>query len=176
MEHLELSLACPGDFDRVAAFYRNAIAHTPQMADYGRWVYGLHPTDELIWGYIQSGAMYLWEEKREILCALALTPDQGSDYHDVPWAASLRDDEAAVVHLLCVNPRHQRQGIGRRAVEQAVEQARQMGKKALRLDALACNTPAHRLYESLDFLRRGTAHWFADNVRWTDFYLYERIL
>ena len=51
-----------------------------------------------------------------------------------------------------------------------------MEKKALRLDALACNTPAQQLYESLGFQKRGIAHWFADNVGWTDFYLYELLL
>lgn len=176
MERLELTLVSPGDFKRVRDFYRDAIDHTPQMADFGRWIYGLHPTDEMIRNYIQAGVMYVCRQGGQILCALALTPEQGSDYHDTSWGMELEDDEVAVVHLLCVNPEYQQQGLGRRAMERVMELARQMGKKAVRLDALACNTPAHRMYESLGFQRRGTAHWFASNVGWTDFYLYEWIL
>ena len=175
-EPFSLSLVKPNEFERIVAFYRDVIDKTPDMALYGRWIYGLHPTDEMIRGYIQSGAMYTLEHEGEIQCALAITPSQGSDYHDTPWGMELKDDKVAVVHLLCVNPKWQHRGIGRKAMELAISISREMGKKALRLDALACNTPAHRLYESLGFQRRGTAHWFADNVGWTDFYLYELIL
>lgn len=176
MNTVELIQAAEGDTDQVLEFYRDAIANTADMERYGRWIYGLHPTDAMIEGYIRSGAMYLFMDKGELLCALALTPSQGSDYHDTPWTLELGDEEVAVVHLLCVNPRYQKQGIGRRAMREILELSRRMGKQAVRLDALACNTPAHRLYESLGFQRRGTAHWYADNVGWTVFYLYELLL
>ena len=175
-EPISLSLVEPNEFERIAAFYRHVIDSTPDMALYGRWIYGLHPTDEMIRGYLRSGAMYTLEHEGEIRCALAITPSQGSDYHDTPWGAALKDDEVAVVHLLCVDPNWQHQGIARRAMELGISISREMWKKAVRLDALACNTPAHRLYEALGFQHRRTAHWFADNVGWTDFYLYELIL
>lgn len=175
-EPISLSLVEPNEFERIAAFYRHVIDSTPDMALYGRWIYGLHPTDEMIRGYLRSGAMYTLEHEGEIRCALAITPSQGSDYHDTSWGAALKDDEVAVVHLLCVDPNWQHQGIARRAMELGISISREMGKKAVRLDALACNTPAHRLYEALGFQRCGTAHWFADNVGWTDFYLFELIL
>ena len=50
------------------------------------------------------------------------------------------------------------------------------GLKAVRLDALACNTPAHRLYESLGFQKRDVRHWYAENTGWYDFYLFEYLL
>ena len=164
------------DFDRVAQFYRDAIDQTPEMERFGRWIYGLHPTDGMILDYIRSGAMYTCQGGGEIFCAFALTPSQGSDYHDTAWGLNLEDEQVAVVHLLCVNPKYQHQGIGKQAMAHAIALAEQMGKKAIRLDALSSNTPAHRLYESLDFECRGTARWFTDNVGWTDFYLFERPL
>ena len=176
MENMELTQVRVEDFETVAAFYRDAIDHTEEMPRFGRWIYGLHPTDGMILAYIQSGAMYICQKDGEIFCAFALTPSQGSDYHHTAWGLYLEDDEAAVVHLLCVNPKYQHQGIGKGAMALAIALAGQMGKKALRLDALACNTPAHRLYEYLGFQRRGTAHWFTNNVGWTEFYLFELIL
>ena len=175
-DDLQLKKVQPEQYESITQFYRDAVAHTPNMHVFGRWIYGLHPTDEMIRGYIQSGVMYTCEKDGDIYCAFALTPNQGSDYHDTDWAEKLADDQVAVVHLLCVDPKYQHQGVGRRSMELAIELSRKMGKKALRLDALACNTPAHRLYESLGFQKRGTAHWFADNVGWTDFYLYELLL
>ena len=170
---LKLTPVLPEQFEQLTQFYRVAIDHTPDMGRFGRWIYGLHPTDDMIRDYIHSGVMYTCGQDHEIHCAFALTPSQGSDYHDTCWGLALADDEVAVVHLLCVNPQFQHQGIGHQTMELAMDLARKMGKKAIRLDALASNTPAHRLYESLGFQRRGTAHWFADNVGWTDFYLFE---
>ena len=81
-----------------------------------------------------------------------------------------------MIHLLCVAPEAQRQGVARETMGLIIKRSREIGKKAVRLDALACNTPAHRLYESLGFQKRDQRRWYADNVGWTDFFLYELIL
>ena len=44
---MELLKAEPRDFDRITEFYRYVVDHTEDMARYGRWIYRLHPTDEL---------------------------------------------------------------------------------------------------------------------------------
>ena len=173
--HMNLATATMLDFIRLSQFYRNVIAHTEHMDIYARWVYGQHPTDKMIQSFIRQGAMYYCEKDGDILSAVAVTP-QAEDYHDAGWSISLRDDEVSVVHLLCVAPGWQGQGVARMTMQLIMELSREMGKKAVRLDALACNTPAHRLYESLDFQKRDQRRWYADNVGWTDFFLYELIL
>ena len=60
-------------------------------------------------------------------------------------------------------------------MEQIMVLSREMGKKAVRLDALVCNIPAHQLYESLGFQKRDQRRWYADNVGQTDFFLYELV-
>lgn len=169
---MNLIQATEQDFQRITQFYRDVIAHTGHMDTYARWVYGKHPTDEMIRGYIRNGAMYCCEKDGSILSAVAVT-QQGEDYHVDAWAFPLRDDEVSVVHLLCVAPEWQGQGIARMTMQQIMVLSREMGKKAVRLDALACNTPAHRLYESLGFQKRDQRRWYADNIGWTDFFLYE---
>lgn len=171
----KLVQATKQDFQRITQFYRDVIARTEHMDTYARWVYGQHPTDEMIHSYIQKGAMYYCEKDGAILSALALTP-QAEDYHDAAWSISPEDDEVSVVHLLCVAPEWQGQGVARETMRKIMEQNRETGKKAVRLDALACNTPAHRLYESLGFQKRDQRRWYADNVGWTDFFLYELVL
>ena len=56
------------------------------------------------------------------------------------------------------------------------ELSRNYGKTAVRLDVLAFNKPAHKLYESLGFKKKSVRWWFAENVGWTDFFLYELVL
>lgn len=165
-----------GDFLPITQFYRDVIEKTPDMQRYARWIYGKHPTDDMIRRYLQEGILYYGQHHGAILSAVAISCSQGSDYQDGDWALALPDDAVAVVHLLGVNPQWQHHGIAAKTMGFVLELARSMGKKAVRLDALASNTPAHGLYESLGFQRRGTAHWQTENVGWADFYLFERIL
>ena len=48
-----------------------------------------------------------------------------------------------------------------------------VNEQAIRLDALASNTPAHKIYERLGFEYRGKQHLYAENTGWTDFYFFE---
>lgn len=169
---MKLVKATEQNFQRIAQFYRDVIAQTEHMDLYARWIYGKHPTDEMLQGYIRKGAMYCFEKDGAILSALAVT-SQTADYHDAAWSISLKDDEVSVVHLLSVAPSWQGNGIARDTMGWMIEESRAMGKKAVRLDALACNKPAHRLYESLGFRKRDQRRWYADNVGWMDFFLYE---
>lgn len=164
------------DFDKLTQFYRDAILNTENMEIYAKWIYGKHPTDAMILRYIEEGALYYCEKDGFIASAVAVTPCQSEDYHNIDWKIQLSDDEAAVVHILCVNPKLQRQGIAKMTMQLVIELCRSKNKKAVRLDALSCNSPAHRLYESLGFEKRGQQRWFTDNVGWTDFFLYELIL
>ncbi len=175
LRYMNLIKATVYDFERLSQFYRRVIAHTKNMDTYARWVYGQHPTDEMIQNYILEGAMFCCEKDGSILSAVAVT-HQGEEYHGAAWSVSLEDDEVFVVHLLCVAPQWQGKGIARMTMQQIMAMSREMGKRVVRLDALACNTPAHRLYESLGFQKRDQRRWYADNVGWADFFLYEFIL
>lgn len=85
----------------------------------------------------------------------------------------MADDEAAVIHILAVSPDKQGAGIGSKMIQEAVQIARNNGMKAIRLDVLASNTPAQRLYERLGFAYQGKQHLYAENTEWTDFYFFE---
>lgn len=175
-EDMELIKANDNDFNRLTRFYRDVILHTENMDIYARWEYGKHPTDEMILEYIRKGVMYYCEKEGSIISAAVVTPYQGEDYHNTDWALHLADDEVAVVHILCVDPRLQKHGVAREIMRIIIEMSRNMGRKAVRLDALACNSPAHRLYESIGFVRRGQQNWHTANVGRTDFFLYEFVL
>lgn len=164
------------DFARITEFYKYAIDNSPTMETYGRWIYGQHPTDEMIKSYIDGGYMYYAQKDQTIIAAIALTPFQTEDYHSVNWSVSLNDNEVLVVHILCVNPSCQKQGIAKQIMEEVISLAKSIGMRAIRLDALCCNEPAHKLYENCGFTKRGIQNWYADNTGWIDFYLYEFIL
>ena len=148
------------DSDRIFNFYRFVTDGTEHMSNYCRWIYGLHPSDEMITEYIKEGAMYYWEKDGDIVAAAAVIPYQPADYHDASWQIKLEDDEVSSVHILGVDPRFQNQGITTSAMRDVIE-----GK-----------TPAFKLDESLGFHMCDVQNWYVANLGYTNFYPYEYVL
>ena len=90
------------EFNKIANFYKYVIANTQDMDKYGRWIYGQHPTDDMIKQYINDGYMYCIKNSSTIIATVALTPFQEDDYHLVNWSMNLNDAEVCVVHILSV--------------------------------------------------------------------------
>ena len=164
------------DLPGMLEFYQLVIRETEDMPRYARWEYGKHPTKEMIENYVGQGMMYCLDAGEKIAAAVAVTPFQTSEYHGADWQITPEDDEVAVVHLLAVNPKCRKQGYAKAVMAEVIDLAKRSGMKAVRLDALACNIPAHRLYESLGFRKRDTRHWYAENTGWIDFDLFEYCL
>ena len=170
---MRLELATQNDLDAIIAFYDDVTARTPDMAVYARWSKGKHPTEEGMKAYINEGSMYLYRDNGKIVGAMAVTMYQGEDYHTVKWTQQVPDNKVAVIHILAVSPDAQGKGVGSEMIREAIRLAQDNGMKAVRLDALASNTPAHKLYERLGFEYRGKQHLYAENTGWTDFYFFE---
>ena len=170
---MKLELATQNDFDAIIAFYDDVTERTSSIERYARWSKRKHPTVEGIRAYIDEGSMYLYRESGAIIGAMALTMYQGEDYHAIEWTQLVPDDRVVVIHILAVSPDAQGSGIGSEMIREAIRLACDKGMQAIRLDALASNTPAHRLYERLGFEYRGKQHLYAENTGWTDFFFFE---
>ena len=170
---MKLNQAEIQDFDAIIAFYDDVTDRTPEIEKYARWRKRKHPTLEGIKEYIEEGSMYLYKEDNVIVGAMAVTMYQEEDYHAIEWLQQVADDKAAVIHILAVNPDYQSKGIGSEMVCEAIRLAKENGMQAVRLDALASNTPAHKMYARLGFEYRGKQHLYAENTGWTDFYFFE---
>ena len=161
------------DYDSIIAFYDDVIERTPEIEKHARWQHGKHPTADGIKSYVNEGCMYLYKEQDTIVGAMALTMYQGADYPAIGWSRQVQDDEVSVIHILAVSPDKQGTGIGSEMVREAINLAKAKGMKSIRLDALATNTPAHKIYERLGFVYKGKQHLYAENTGWTDFFFFE---
>ena len=164
------------ELDRIARFYEYVSLNTPNMNRYGKWIFGLHPTREQIERYVKSGFMYYLENNGEILGSVAITPFQENEYKDIEWQILCPDNEVSVIHLLAVSPNCQKHGIAKQIMSNAAKIAKNNNSKSIRLDALSCNAPAHRLYQAMGFKKTGVCRWYAENVGNTEFYLFELLL
>ncbi len=170
---MKLDKATINDFESIIEFYDDVILRTPEMETYARWKKGQHPTEEGIKAYIEEGCMYLYKENDTIVGAMAVTMYQGEDYHAIEWAKHVEDNEASVIHILAVNPDYQGTGVGAEMIREAINLSVDSGMKSIRLDALASNTPAHKIYKRIGFEYRGKQHLYAENTGWTDFLFFE---
>ena len=170
---MKLDKATINDFESIIEFYDDVISRTPEMETYARWKKGQHPTEEGIKAYIEEGSMYLYKENDTIVGAMAVTMYQGEDYHAIEWAKHVEDNEASVIHILAVNPDYQGTGVGAEMIREAINLSVDLGMKSIRLDALASNTPAHKIYKRIGFEYRGKQHLYAENTGWTDFLFFE---
>ena len=168
-----MQLVLANDLAFVREKYIEVIEHTKDMNVHARWNYGQHPTDKMILSYIDGQEMYLFMDGQNVAGMTAITMYQGEDYHAVIWSQNLKDDEVASLHILTVAPEYQGKGVAKSMMEEVISLARERGKKAIRLDALASNIPAQHLYEKLGFEYRGKQNLYAENTGWTDFLYYE---
>ena len=51
-----------GDIEKLENYYRYVADNTENLYQYCRWIYGKHPTDDMIEEYIKNGNMYFAEE------------------------------------------------------------------------------------------------------------------
>lgn len=168
-----MQLVLADDFDLIREKYIDVIEHTKDMNLHARWIYGKHPTDAMLRSYIDRQEMYLFMDGQDIAGMTGITMYQGEDYHEIDWSQNLKDDEVASLHILAVVPDYQGKGVPKRMMAEIISLAMKKGKKAIRLDALASNVPAQRMYEKLGFAYRGKQNLFAENTGWTDFLYYE---
>lgn len=170
---MQLHQATTQDFEKIKNAYLDIIDNTSDMEKHACWVYGKHPTDAIILSYIDKHAMYFLEHDSKIAAVMALTMNQDEDYHDINWNALCEDNEVAVIHILAVTPAYQKQGMGNVIIQEAISLAREKGQKAIRLDSMASNTPAHHMYRKIGFQQRGQKGLYTENTGWTEFYFFE---
>lgn len=168
-----MQLVLADDFAMVREKYIEVIKHTKNMNTHAIWIYGKHPTDEMIRSYMNKKEMYLYMDEQNVAGMAAITMYQGEDYHEIIWSQNLNDDEVASLHILTVAPEYQGKGVSKRMMAEIISLVKKKGKKAIRLDALASNIPAQRLYKNIGFKYRGKQNRFAENTGWTDFLYYE---
>ena len=165
--------ALSGDLERLRGLYWKLLDSSEVYARILKWKKNIYPCDNDWSQYIQKGEMYFVQQQGQTVGALALTNSQNENYHRIAWAVEAKDDEVAVIHLLAIDPELQGRGLARAVLEEAVRTAKASGKKALRLDAIATNTPAQALYERFGFVNRGTAEDYYESTGTVDFVFYE---
>lgn len=112
-------------------------------------------------------------EDDEIIGSILVNDRQGEGYETGAWA--VKTEKVAVTHLIAVSPDHRGEGIGRKLLEHARDSVCDWAD-VIRLDTLANNAPAKRLYEGFGFRAAGDIEVEYEGVGVKQFTLYEYVL
>ena len=119
--------------------------------NYPLWTYRGYPTQSTVEWTIGEATQFICTEGEEILGSFMLNTDPLGAYDKVPFCNKLQQGEYMILHMLSVSHLHTGKGIAKAMTNFAVDYAKELGYKAIRLDVVPTNLPARRLYEGFGF-------------------------
>ena len=117
------------------------------------WRRDIYPSKKEIVKDIRHHELYVLEKDNKIVGAMVLNHEYDECYNKLSWQIFADDDEVLILHRLCIHPQYR--GCGKFLIKQAIEIAKFLNQKAIRLDVLCTNKPAIYLYEKCGFLLQG---------------------
>lgn len=143
------------DFKEVTALFREAVEHMIRNGIL-QWD-EIYPNEEVLFNDILKDEMYLLLEDSKLVACAVINEEQDEVYQTGSW--QYPNERAAVIHRLCVQPKVQGAGNGRRMMKNVEALIRETGYSTIRLDAFSQNAAANRLYEGLGYRLAGEVHF-----------------
>lgn len=167
--------AASNEFESIRAFYWDLIDSMRQdgKGDNIGWKKGIYPTDEFLKDSLADGTLFTLKDENELCGCVILNSTANEGYNGIKWSKALADSEILIPHALAVTPHRQGQGIGKCFMAKIFDFARESGKKAMRLDILATNTAAEKLYTSVGFRFVETKKLFYEDTGLTAYKMFE---
>lgn len=148
------------DLPAVLQLYRQLCDQQAQDTWTPLWEFGLHPSEEMLEGYVRNGELWLAEADGEVAGAMVLTEEEGS----------------LGLHLLGILKSFRRTGLSGKMMDHMEQEARSRGIGRLCLDVIAGNLPAEQLYIRRGFSCIGTSEDVTEKGTPLHFHLYEKFM
>lgn len=164
------------DTEKIIEFYDYAIEENNKAEINLRWKKDVHPSHNFLCSSIENGELFLWEENGEILAACVMNNLCNESYDKIKWGIKASNEDLGIIHVLAVDPRCFRKGLGKNFLTALLDCAKNTTIKAIRLDVFKVNVPAIKLYEKVGFKCMGETVMFVPNIGEEEFCLFEYIL
>ncbi len=135
------------DFNEVTALFREAVEHLINNGIF-QWD-EIYPNEEVLLEDIINEEMYILKQDNKLVACAVINEECDELYGSADWKYT--EGKAAIIHRLCVHPKAQGAGNGKRMMQHTQALIKEMGYQAIRLDAFAPNHTSLRLYEGLGF-------------------------
>lgn len=167
MNEIKFRLAEKSDIDDVFEVFKAAIQKMIENEIF-QWD-EVYPDKNILAEDILKGQLYIGCVDNKIVSVYVINDEYDEQYRNGDWR--YRNLSYKVLHRLCVNPKVQNRGIGRKTMNHIEKEVKAKGIECIRLDAFTLNPVALKLYENLGYSKVG----FAD-FRKGKFYLMEKKL
>jgi ribosomal protein S18 acetylase RimI-like enzyme len=127
----------------------------------------VYPDRDTIKNDILNKTLYVGTFSDEIIAVFVLSKEFDDAYNFAMWSS----DSYIILHRLCIHPKWQNKGIGRKTMAYIEKLLIKNGIGSVRLDAFSKNPYSIKLYESIGYKKVGKANW-----RKGLFYIYEKCL
>lgn len=174
LEKLDIRKAEKYEYEKVLSFYYDVIELEKDLPYGPMWTKGVYPTDEMIHELVENEVMYVGLVDGRIVSAMALNSEVVEGYDKVSWKVDAGWEEVFVLHLFGILPEYRRKGVSRAMLSYADDEASRYGKKAIRLDVLAGNLPAEKLYPGCGYMYIETADVHYEDTGWDRFLMFEK--
>lgn len=173
--NLRIRPATQNDLQGLRLLYNDIIDAMDASQWHAQWRKDGYPSNAELENAILKGELYVAILSDSIVAAMILNHAFNEGYRTVPWQITCNDEELLCIHTLGVSPHIQRCGIASAMLGYAVQRARAMGCRCIRLDVIENNRPADLLYTRYGFNFCGTHHLHYDSVS-AAFNMYEYLL
>lgn len=161
------------DLEAVCTFYQAVIRNLENSTNYPLWEWGVHPTGDMVRRAIENVQMSVLCQDSQIAGAAFLNEESADGYDRLSWQCPNRYQ---VIHLFAVSDDLRGTGAAGYFLKQLLENSRRDGFSSIRLDLIAGNEPARKLYLKHGFVSRGFLDLQYDNEDPLHFELMEKVL
>jgi GNAT superfamily N-acetyltransferase len=164
--HFRLRPAGAGDAAELAALHTAVADHLTSLYGEGPW--SAHTSEKGVLYAMRNSKVFVATEEAGIVATLRLASKK-------PWAIDVRYftkcEKVLYLLAMAVAPARQRQGIGRRCLDEATRIARALPTDAIRLDAYNADAGSGPFYQRCGYTERGRVSY-----RGTPLVYYELLL
>jgi len=171
----KIEVAKQSDILQVGRLYDDINDYLEGNINYPGWKKGIYPTVEEAKKGVGNG-LYVLKIDDEIIGSIILTQNIDEVYRIPKWSIEVGDDDILLLRLLVVHPDYMKKGLSQILLQFAVDFAKKIECKTIRLAVTTSNTLAMKLYENWGFKYIETVDSKIpdENLKW--FRCYELIL
>lgn len=139
------------DLEDIEKLYNDTASYLEAHINFPGWKSGVYPAREDAEKALSENTLFIVKENEQIIGSFILRNKPEDGYKLADWGINLDYDKIYVIYTLVVHPSSQMRGIGKKVIEYIIDLSRKEQMKAIRLDVVANNLPAIRLYEKAGF-------------------------
>lgn len=171
---MHLFLAQQEDIVYVTNLYDTACDYLQRTKNYPLWRKGIYPSLQTAQTAWAKNELFIFATAQQRVGSVILNNTCAPAYSLAPWHKP--NARALIIHTLVKDFSITEAGMGVAMVQCICDYAKAQGYDSIRLDVVAENTPAIKLYEKLGFIRIAKVD-LQSEFAWTKwFYLYEKCL